>query len=90
MNSADMMFIEELEAARQMDGGEKLLAGPRLFRQVCARIEAGVRVQFPQASEEEVQRIVDQRLERISQIEAAGCSEEELQQFLSPGRNAND
>ncbi len=63
---------EEVERARQCPPVEKLLAGPRLFEQVCRVMADGVRHQFPDADDAEVERIVGQRLALARRLEEQG------------------
>ena len=67
--SADDLFWERVEAARRQSFEEKLLAGPRLFGRVCRIMMDGIRMQFPEASEDEVQRILRERLELGRRLE---------------------
>ena len=54
---------ERVERARTTPLDEKFLAGFQLFQRAVALMTAGVRAQFPNANENEVQAIVDERLE---------------------------
>ena len=54
---------ERVERARTTPYSEKFLAGFQLFQRAIALMTAGVRAQFPNADENEIQRIVDERLE---------------------------
>ncbi|MDP6111156.1 MAG: hypothetical protein QGG53_04745 [Planctomycetota bacterium] len=60
---------ERVERARQMTPAEKLLAGPRLFEEVCERMRAGIRYQFPEADEAEVEKILKERLATAKRLE---------------------
>jgi hypothetical protein len=51
---------------------EKLLAGEELFEYACAITLAGIRNQFPDASEEECLRILEERLELRERMEKRG------------------
>lgn len=66
---ADESYREQIWQAREMKPEEKLLAGARLFDRVCRTMVSGIRHQFPDASEEEVQRILDHRLEIAKRLE---------------------
>ena len=83
---ADALFREEVLAARATPPGEKLLAGPRLFGQVCRRMRAGIVAQFPQATDEEVERLLDERLAIARRIENTGLSEEQMQALIDSMR----
>ena len=60
---ADELFRERVERARRMTEEQKLLAGPQLFDFACRFTCAGIRHQFPGATEEDVRRILRERLE---------------------------
>jgi hypothetical protein len=68
----DAIFREKVRRARQIPPSEKLFSGLELFEEVEARMRAGVRQQFPEASEEEVERRLRQRFARLRQIEEHG------------------
>ena len=55
---------ERVERARQTPLEQKFLAGFRLFQRSMALMKAGVRSQFPGISDEEVDRLVEERLEQ--------------------------
>ena len=65
----DAIFRERVEKARRMSPADKLLAGPRLFDQVCRRMAAGIRSQFPEADESRVQEILRERLALARRLE---------------------
>lgn len=53
---------EEIERARQMDPAEKAMDGVRLFDYACRITMDGIRAQFPAADEQEVLRMLRERL----------------------------
>jgi hypothetical protein len=59
---ADALFWERVEEARRMSPEEKLLAGEELFEYACAITMGGIRNQFPDASEEDRLKILEDRL----------------------------
>jgi hypothetical protein len=59
----DELYREEVLDARKMPMEEKLLLGERLFRWACEVTLAGIRNQNPDASEQECQRILVERVE---------------------------
>ncbi len=65
----DALFMDKVRQARLMSPAEKLLAGPRLFEQVCRWMMAGIRNEYPDADEQEVQRILTERLELARRLE---------------------
>ena len=48
--------------AREATLEEKLLDGPRLFRMSCEAIKAGLRLDHPEADEEEIHRLLIERV----------------------------
>ncbi len=65
----DLLFREEVLRARAMSPDEKLFAGAQLFDRACRIMLDGIRAQYPAADEEEVQRILRQRLELARRLE---------------------
>ena len=63
------LFLDKVRQARQMSFEDKLLAGRQLFESVCRRMKDGIRMQFPDASEDDVHRILRERLEINRQLE---------------------
>ena len=59
---AEELYRERVLRARRTPPEEKLLAGQRLFEAACEITLAGIRHQFPEASEEECREILRQRL----------------------------
>lgn len=60
---ADELYRERVREAREMAPEEKLLAGEELFEYACAITLAGIRHDFPGASEDECLKILEERLE---------------------------
>jgi hypothetical protein len=58
----DPLYIEEVLRARKMSADEKLSAGIELFEYACEVTRMGIRRQFPEASDQEVNSILDARL----------------------------
>ena len=65
----DDIFRSKVLRARQQRPEEKLCAGIELFAEVCDRMRDGIRWQFPQASNDEVERILRERLRRVRQLD---------------------
>ena len=59
----DELYREEVLDARRMPLPEKLILGEHLFRWACAVTLAGIRNQNPDATEQECQRILRERIE---------------------------
>jgi hypothetical protein len=58
----DALYRQEVLQARAMLPDDKLLAGERLFAWACEITLAGIRNQYPQATEEECQEMLARRL----------------------------
>ena len=67
----DAVYRERVLWARAQSPDEKLLAGPRLFDCACRITMCGIRRQHPEADEEEVQRILRDRLALGRKLENA-------------------
>ena len=68
----DDIYRERVRRARRMTVAEKFLAGGDLFDDVCERMRAGIRSQFPHEDDAGVNRILKQRLARLRQVEEHG------------------
>lgn len=60
---------EKIERAEKMSFEERFLAGADLFEFACSVARDGIRLQVPSASDEEVERILMERLKRARQME---------------------
>jgi hypothetical protein len=65
----DAMYRDKVESARRMSPEEKLFASADLFDYACEITKAGIRHQFPEADEEEVLRILRERLTLAERLE---------------------
>jgi Rv0078B-related antitoxin len=65
----DEIYREKIERARAMSPWEKILAGEELFELACDMARAGIRSQFPDLSEEEVQQKLYERIELLRELE---------------------
>ena len=63
------IYRERVLRARRTPPQEKLLAGPRLFEMACELTKAGIRHQHPEADEDQVRRILAQRLALRERLE---------------------
>lgn len=52
----------KLQRAREAPLQEKILDGPRLFRMSCEAIKAGLRLDHPEATEEDLHRLLIERV----------------------------
>jgi hypothetical protein len=67
---ADELFLDKVRRARATDPAEKLLDEARLFDFVCRIMSDGIRNQFPQADDEEVQRRLIEQLAIARRLES--------------------
>ena len=67
----DSIYVEKVMRARRATIEQKLLAGPALFAFACEAARAGIRMQHPDATPEEVERLLRARIERFSRLEEA-------------------
>lgn len=67
--SPDDMLREQTEGARSQPLGEKLLAGIELFNLSCEFMRAGIRIQNPDATDEQIFAIIEQRLALARRME---------------------
>lgn len=60
---ADAIYRERVERARATPPEVKLIEGFRLFDRACGLMRDGIRHQFPNASPEQVEEILQRRLD---------------------------
>jgi hypothetical protein len=65
----EAIYREQIRAAREMDPGEKLMAGPRMFDYECRVAAMGVRHLHPELTESQVQEVLRRRIEAQRQVE---------------------
>ena len=63
------LYRQEVLEARRMSPEDKLILGERLFRWACAVTLEGIRLQNPNATEEECQRKLRERIELGKRLE---------------------
>ena len=68
----DSIFIGKVLRARRTPMDEKILDGPRLFDLNCAMARSGIRSQFPDYSDEQVEQELRRRLAIARRIDDAG------------------
>ena len=68
----DEIFRDKVLRARQQTPGEKLVEGFRLFEESLVRMRGGVRAQFPNFTDDEVEEEVCRRLARVRQVQEHG------------------
>ena len=69
--SSDDMFIEQVEQALRMTPAQRFHAGAELFDAACRFSLAGIRSNFPGASQEECLERLRQRLVWAEELEGA-------------------
>jgi hypothetical protein len=62
---ADALYRERVLRARQTPPEERLLDGIRLYDQAVARMRLGVKLQHPAAGDEEVERLLVERIRKM-------------------------
>lgn len=67
----DELYRREVLDARRMSAEDKLILGERLFRWACAITLEGIRLQNPDAGEEEWQRLLRERIELGKKLETS-------------------
>ena len=65
----DQLRRDKIETARQMTPEQRFLAGGELFDQVVERMVAGIRSQYPSATEAEVKQHLEHRLAVAHRLE---------------------
>ena len=65
----EQLYRDDVLAARRMSPEEKLLGGPELFDFACSVTIGGIRAQHPEADDEQVRKILRQRLELARKLE---------------------
>ena len=65
----DQLYRERVEAARRMSPADKLMAGSRLFDRSCKIMGDGIRDEYPDADESQVQEILHERLALARRLE---------------------
>ena len=68
----DSIFIGKVLRARQRSIGEKMLDGIRLFEQGCQMMRSGIRWQFPEFTDAQVESELRRRLAIRRRINEAG------------------
>ena len=64
----DELYRERILWARATPPEEKLLAGARLFEDVCERMAAGLRDENPEADEATIQELLRRRLDLLRRL----------------------
>ena len=72
----DSIFIDKALRARQRSISEKILDGPELFENCCVLMRSGIRFQFPDYTDEQVEQEMRRRLSIQRRIHEAGIYRE--------------
>jgi hypothetical protein len=68
---ADELYRERVLRARRTPAEERILDGPRLFDYACSITMAGLKMEFPDASNLELREALRRRLEIARRLELA-------------------
>lgn len=68
----DSIFISKALRARRTPMDEKMLDGPQLFEENCSLARSGIRAQFPDFTDEQVEKELDRRLAITRRIADTG------------------
>jgi hypothetical protein len=68
-DDARFALLAKVRQARRMSGEERILAGVRMFSGVCERMKEGLRDERPAVGEEEVHRLLLERLAKLRRLE---------------------
>lgn len=71
----DPIYRDKVLRAREAPLSKKMGWGAEMFSEVCGRMRSGIRMQFPEADEEEVNNILRDRLDRLTRVEEMGIFE---------------
>jgi hypothetical protein len=66
---AARLYAEQIDRARGMDPGEKLLEGPRLFERACRLIADGIRHERPDLDDVGVHALLLASLDRVRALD---------------------
>lgn len=70
--TADAIYRDKVRRARRLPPEVKMGMGGSLFAEVCGRMRSGIRHQFPEATQAEVEAILRERLARLARVREAG------------------
>jgi hypothetical protein len=68
---SQLIYWDKIRRAREASFEEKFLAGPQLFDYACGIVCAGIRMQNPGSTDEDVERLLKERLELQRRLEKA-------------------
>jgi hypothetical protein len=64
----DELYLDKIQAARQMSPERKFFAGPRLFTRCCRVMLDGLRHENPDADEQRLKELLRERLELLRRV----------------------
>jgi hypothetical protein len=67
--SINAIYAERVRVARLVPPAERFFAGSRLFERSCRIMRDGIRHQFPDADEQRVEEILEERLALVRKLE---------------------
>jgi hypothetical protein len=65
----DAIYLDKVLRARAAPMAEKILDGPRLYAYACVAVRAGVQMQNPSATPDELKRLIQERFDLIRRLE---------------------
>lgn len=68
----DPIYRDKVLRARAAPLSKKMGWGAEMFTEVRGRMKSGIRMQFPEATEEKVNSILLERLDRLTRVEEMG------------------
>jgi hypothetical protein len=71
----DPIYRDKVLRAREAPLSRKMGWGAEMFSEVCGRMRSGIRRQFPEADEDQVNKILGDRLDRLTKVEEMGIFE---------------
>ena len=69
---ADSLYREKVLRARSVPLSKKMGWGAELFSEACSRMRSGIRAQVPDSKPEDVERILRERLDRLTRLHEDG------------------
>ena len=67
-DDARFALLAKVRQARMMTGEERIIAGIQMFAGVCERMKEGIRDDRPDATQEEVHRILFRRIAKLRRL----------------------
>lgn len=64
----DALYLDKIQAARQMSPERKFFAGPRLFARCCRVMLDGLRRENPNADEQRLKELLRERLALVRRV----------------------